>query len=307
MLAPTELHIRAALFRAIRTFFAKQNFLEVDTPIRQPVLLPEANIQPLRAGDYFLQTSPESCMKRLLARGSGNIYQICPCFRKEEKGRLHLEEFTMLEWYRVEASYLELIKDCRDLITFVVGELKLQFPQLAEKNNGLFRYLNEGDCLQQRLFTVTEAFATWCPLTLEEVLAKECFDEMLVEYIEPHLGQGELSFLYDYPVSMASLARKKHDDPMVAERFEMYIEGLEIANGFSELTDADEQRQRFEKERELLSKMVGEELSMPEKFLADLNKLPPSAGIALGVDRLFMLILGKSDITEAVSFAPDDL
>jgi len=145
------------------------------------------------------------------------------------------------------------------------------------------------------------------PLTLDEAVARDCFDEILVEHIEPHLGRGELSFLHDYPAGMASLARKKTDDPGVAERFELYIEGVEIANGFSELTDAAEQRRRFEKEIELLAERVEEEFSMPEKFLADLEKLPTCAGIALGVDRLLMLILGKNDINNVVTFAPDDL
>lgn len=307
MLASTELHIRAALFGAIRTFFTNRQFLEVDTPIRLPVLLPESNIQPLHADEFFLQTSPESCMKRLLAHGCGNIFQICPCFRKEEMGRNHLEEFTMLEWYRVDASYLELMEDCRELIAFVVGELKRRFPQLKNNITGLCYYSDRENGFPQHRLTVAEAFGKWSPLTVDEAIAGDCFDEILVEHIEPHLGRGKLSFLHDYPAGMASLARSRNDDPGVAERFEMYIEGLEIANGFSELTDAAEQRRRFDKERELLSKRVGENFSMPEKFLADLDKLPPTAGIALGVDRLLMLILGKNDITEVVTFAPDDL
>ena len=154
---------------------------------------------------------------------------------------------------------------------------------------------------------MAEAFARWSELTVEEAMARDLFDEILVEHVEPRLGRGKLSFLAEYPAEMASLARRKSDDPEVAERFELYIEGLEIANGFSELTDAVEQRQRFVKECGLLGEKMGERVAMPEKFLTDLENLPPCSGIALGVDRLLMLIMGKNDISQVVSFAPDDL
>lgn len=307
MLGPTELHIRAALLRAFRTFFTDRSFLEVDTPIRQPVLLPEAHIQPLRSGDFFLQSSPESCMKRLLAAGSGDIFQICQCFRKEERGRNHLEEFTMLEWYRVGASYRELMQDCLELTAFVVAELNSRFPHLMETSQSICCYKDEGAGFPKEQLTVAEAFARWSDLTVEEAMARDLFDEILVEQVEPRLGRGKLSFLSDYPAEMASLARRKTDNPEVAERFELYIEGVEIANGFSELTDASEQRLRFTRECELIAAKMTQKPAMPEKFLTELENLPACAGIALGVDRLFMLILGKDEISEVVSFAPDDL
>ncbi len=297
MLDSEGLHIRAAFFAAVRDFFWGQGFLEVDTPILYPALIPEANIVPITAGRNFLQTSPEQCMKRLLASGCAKIFQICPCFRREERGTLHLEEFKMLEWYRLEADYRDLMADCRDLLDFLVARI---LPLLPEND---FAAING----EWQHFTVQEAFGRYCPNSLADVLKAERFDENLVEYVEPQLGRTGPVILYDYPVEFASLAKKKNTNQKVAERFELYINGIEIANGFSELTDPDEQRARFFDEFEHIKGQGRHAGCMPEKFINDLAGLDRAAGIALGLDRLLMLFMGKNHINDVQSFSPADL
>jgi len=316
MLDVQGLRFRAAFFHSLRSFFIAQQFLEVDTPIRQPLLLPEANIQPLISEDAYLQASPELCMKRLLAVGCDRIFQLCNCFRKGERGRLHLEEFTMLEWYRAGAGYEDLMDDCEQLVSFLLVELGGMEGCAVGGNGGN----GSGDSLRpggrdriiamqppwERL-SVQAAFARFSPVSLEQALASDTFDELLVEYVEPYLGVERPLFLYDYPVALGSLARRKNGFPHLVERFELYINGIELANGFSELTDVDEQRQRFTEELRLMEKGGRQAMPMPERFLEDLAHLDQAAGIALGVDRLLMLLMGKRCIGEVVSFAPDDL
>ncbi len=299
MLSCEELRLRAALFAAVRAFFQEQGFLEVDTPVLQPVIIPEGNIIPLRAEKGFLQTSPEAYMKRLLAAGCENIFQICPCFRSEERGRRHLEEFTMLEWYRRGETYGDLMRDCEGLLQGLRTALLPLLPSIPPLS------------ASWQQISVADAFERYSPVALKEALARDSFDEILVEYIEPRLGQmedGMVSpvFLCDYPSSMASLARLKTSDDSLAERFELYIDGVEIANGFTELTDSCEQRARFVTELHYIEETRGEEYALPERFLKALDQIGGAAGIALGLDRLFMLILGKEDINDAVSFSPLD-
>ncbi len=305
MLDRQGLHLRAALFASIRDFFTSRGFLEVDTPLRQPVIIPESNIVPLIAEGQYLQTSPELCMKRILAAGCDKIFQLCPCFRKGERGRLHLEEFTMLEWYRRDADYRQLMDDCECLLNEVVdgmvGESTGTAPGGEDGALGRFELARPWPRL-----SVDEAFRRYSPLSLERSMADDCFEEMLVEHVEPKLGCAKPLFLYDYPVEMAALARKKPGDPNRAERFELYLHGVELANGYSELTDAGEQRQRFAAELGRMEKMGLVHGGMPERFLADLERLPAAAGIALGVDRLFMLLAGYGEIGRAVPFGPED-
>ncbi|THB79358.1 MAG: EF-P lysine aminoacylase GenX [Desulfobulbaceae bacterium] len=301
MLTREGLQLRAALLHSIRSFFRSQQFLEVDTPVRQPVVIPESTIDHLPSGEWYLQSSPEQAMKRLLAAGSGNIFQLAPCFRRGERGQRHLEEFLMLEWYRMDADYDALMQDCRDLIITVVAELsgepssqKLIADSALLKKN-----------LQQpwQRVTVHDGFLRYCPVSVEEALATGCFDEMLVEYLEPNLGVRNPEFLVDYPLSQASLARKKAGDNALAERFELYCDGVELANGFSELTDSSEQRIRFEEELE----RSGDDFSMmPERFLKELDKIDRAAGIAFGVDRFLMLLMAAPNIEDVVSMAPSD-
>jgi len=303
MLNLEGLHLRAALFRSIRSFFHNENFLEVDTPVRQPVLIPECNIVPIRAGSLFLQTSPEQCMKRLLARGCRRIFQICPCFRANEQGRQHLEEFTMLEWYRVDSDYQDLMTDCEKLLRHVFLELsgprQTRQPIFGSRLGTMF--LDEP---WERL-SVGESFEKLSPVTLKTAMLENRFDEIIVEHIEPHLGISRPTFLYDYPAECASLACLKPGDECLAERFELYIDGLELANGFSELTNPDEQRRRFLKELELLQPEHGE-MMLPERFLEELGGIEKAAGIAFGLDRLLMLLLSEESIDEVVSFSAAD-
>ncbi len=305
MLNTDRLHIRAAFFRLIRSFFYQQGFLEVDTPLRQPVYIPESNIIPLASEEAYLQTSPELCMKRLLAAGNSKIFQICHCFRKEEKGRLHLEEFQMLEWYRAGADYHQLMADCEALLQFLLKNLQ---EQLTSSNrlveHRFFSDIQMG--VAGNRLTVADAFAGYSPIKLEQALEDGCFDEVLVDYIEPRSGIFCPLFLYNYPLQLGSLARENTENPAVAERFELYIKGVEIANGFSELTDADEQRSRFEREIAIIHETFGRDVMMPERFLVDLEQLDTAAGIAMGVDRLFMLAINSRRITEGITFPPED-
>ena len=304
MLGIEGLQIRAAFLRSIRSFFYQNDFLEVDTPLRQAIYIPESNIVPISSENEYLQTSPELCMKRLLAAGSSKIFQICHCFRKEERGRLHLEEFQMLEWYRTGADYYQLMSDCEALLRYLLAQLsKTQASSNAIKYpffSGL-----KLDSKWERV-TVADAFLRYAAIELDEALKEGTFDEILVDYIEPHLGFSSPVFLYDYPVELGALARRKPGNESVAERFELYINGVEIANGFSELTDVMEQRRRFTHEITTIKANTGQNVHMPERFLSDLEQLDTAAGIAMGIDRLFMVAMNKQRITDVVTFSPED-
>lgn len=294
MLDVEGLHLRAAFFQAIRSFFQEQGFLEVDTPIRQPLIIPEHNIIPVPSANHFLQTSPELYMKRLLASGCEQIFQICRCFRYGERGRLHLEEFVMLEWYRLDADYTDLMLDCEKLFRFVVSEmadcsLPVELHEPWER------------------MTVEQAFCEYCSVSAVQALQEDRFDLLLVEEIEPHLGLQKPTFLYDYPLELASLARPKVSQPEVAERFELYVAGIELANGFSELTDPVQQRGRFEEEYGKMDRNLEKSAKMPELFLQDLEDIDQAAGIAMGLDRLFMLLLGRECLDDAVTFGVAEL
>ncbi len=300
MISKHGLQTRAVLVQSLRDFFISRDYLEVETPLRIPAPAPEAHIVPLRSEGWFLQTSPELCMKRLLAAGFPKIFQICKCFRAHERGDRHLPEFTMLEWYAAGADYFDLMDECEGL-----------FRHLA-------RALGGGESLAagarqislagswERL-TVAEAFRRYAPFSVEEALAEDLFDEALVVHVEPNLGCRTPSFLYDYPAELGALARLKPQDRSVAERFELYLNGIELANGFSELTDPVEQRQRFLFGQEGMRKAGFPCPPMPERFLAALDDMPEAAGIALGVDRLAMLFAGAESIEQVVAFTPEEL
>lgn len=304
MLDVEGLRFRADLFQAVRQFFRNQGFIEVDTPVRQPVLIPESNIVPLGSGSWYLQTSPELCMKRLLARGCEKIFQICPCFRAGERGSRHLEEFTMLEWYRLGSDYRELMDDCRSLICFIVESLRAE-PRYAAVIDGSW-FGNVDLSWEWERLTVAEAFERWASTSPEEALQTQRFDEIISIDIEPRLGLNAPAILYDYPAACGSLARLSDDDDSVAERFELYINSMELANGFSELTDAHEQRLRFDQELDKIEKSGSRRPIMPEKFLADLEHIDTAAGIAFGLDRLFMLLLSADIIEETIPFSARD-
>lgn len=294
MLDLKRLHLRAAFFQAIRCFFQNQGFLEVDTPIRQPLLIPEQNIVPVPSGTHFLQSSPELYMKRLLASGCEKIYQICRCFRSGEHGRLHEEEFVMLEWYRLDADYTDLMSDCESLLCFLQSKLTgCTFPVPLHE--------------PWARITVDLAFQKYCSVSPARALQEDRFDQLLVEKVEPYLGRERPVFLYDYPLELASLARPKTDKPHLAERFELYVSGVELANGFSELTDPVLQRSRFMEEYAKMDAGPKRSKKMPELFLQDLGRIDKAAGIAMGLDRLFMLFLDCGSLSDALTFSSDEL
>ena len=276
------------------------NFLEVDTPLRIPAPAPEEHIEALPSGNWFLQTSPEICMKRLLAAGYPQIFQISKCFRAGERGKLHLPEFTMLEWYAAGFDYRQLMNQCEEMIDAVANDLGF-------RSGIVWQGKKISLTSPWERFTVQEAFEKYAPLTLDEALSRDNFDEIMVEYIEPHLGIARPAFIYDYPAKLAALARLQSGNAAVAERCELYIGGLELANGFSELTDAREQRQRFEEALKIRAQKGYAAYPLPEKFLSALNNLPASAGIALGIDRLAMIFAKVNSIDEVVPFVPENL
>lgn len=291
---------RATIIQEIRRFFVDGGYLEVETPLRIPAPAPEAHIDAIPANDWFLQTSPELCMKRMLAAGYERLFQICHCWRAEERGRLHLSEFTMLEWYRANADYRAIMTDCENLMRALVAGLgqgtSISFRKMS---------IDVGD--EWERLTVREAFDRYSEISMEEALALDRFDEIMVESIEPVLGLERPTFIHDYPASRSALARLKADDSSVAERFELYIGGLELANAFSELNDPVEQRRRFEHEAAFREELRRQVYPLPEPFLAELATMPPSAGIALGVDRLVMVLLDAARIDDVVAFTPEEL
>lgn len=304
MISSDRLQQRSRLLQAVRSFFYTKNYLEADTPIRLPVLIPEPHILPFASEGWYLHTSPEICMKRLLARGNARLFQISHCFRKEEVGRLHQSEFTMLEWYHAGWSYVDLMRECEELVQYVVHEIPYMNGITGES------MLRAGRTIPLtspwEYVTVNEAFEKFADITAREAIEKDMFDELLVTKVEPKLGWEKPTFLYDYPVELGSLARSKKSDSTVAERFELYIAGIELVNGFSELIEPYEQKKRFERDCEII-KQKGREAGMPEKFLADLANMDETAGAALGFDRLFMLLSGAESITEVICLNPEDL
>ncbi|HUN53645.1 MAG TPA: EF-P lysine aminoacylase EpmA [Smithella sp.] len=294
------LQVRARLIQNIRCFFIRNGFLEVETPLRIPSPAPEENIEALPSGNWFLQTSPEICMKRLLAAGYTRIFQISKCFRAAERGDKHLPEFTMLEWYVAQYDYHQLMDQCEQLIQTVARDMGI-VGELMWQNKKI------NMALSWEKISVADAFLKYAPVTLEDALAQNKFDDILIDYIEPRLGINRPAFLYDYPARLASLAKLKDNNPALSERFELYIAGLEIANGFSELTDAREQKQRFEDALKTRAAKNWARYTMPEKFLHSLDALPPCAGIALGIDRLVMILAGKDKIDDVVAFTPENL
>lgn len=295
------LTVRAQVLQAIRQYFVERGFLEVETPLLIPANAPEEHIDPITALPWQLQTSPEICMKRLLCRGYQRIFQISRCWRADERGSRHLSEFTMLEWYRAGSDYRDLMDDCVGLLQQIATCCTAdgQFTRFDKKIDPMAKWEHLG---------VQEAFLRFAQTDALDSVQNGRFDELLVSLVEPELEKFDVPvMLVDYPAPMAALARLKADDPRFAERFELYLAGLELANGFSELNDPREQRDRFNEanhNRQLAGRSA---LPLPERFLAELSAMPPSAGIALGVDRLVMLVTGAATIDEVVAFRPEEL
>lgn len=295
-----NLELRAHILANIRDFFRRNDYLEVETPYRIPAPAPEAHIEAQPSGGWYLHTSPELCMKQLLAAGYSRVFQICKCFRKSERGNRHLPELTMLEWYTAGASYLDMMVQCEEMINAVVGEIGRAF-ELSYQGGRV-----DLTPPWERM-SVRRAFEKYAAVSVEESLEEGRFDEILALDVEPHLGNDRPLFLYDYPAACGSLARLKPDNVHLAERFELYIRGVEICNAFSELTDPYEQRTRFEKEMELRKSSEMAVYPLPEPFLQSLAKMPPAAGNALGLDRLVMLFADTAVIDDVVAFTPEEL
>ncbi len=299
------LALRARIIQAVRQYFTDQGFIEVQTPLLVRAPAPERNIRTFSVnqggakGRLFLIPSPELNMKRLLAQGLDKIFQLGPVFRMEERGRFHLPEFTMLEWYRTGADYNRLMKDCESLLTAICLAMDLDQRNIPWNGRGI-----DMSPPFPRL-TVEQAFfdlAGWTPGPAPD---PDRFDMDLVACVEPGLPDDRPVFLMDYPASMASLARLKPGSTDVAERVELYCAGLELANGFTELTDPEEQAERFREELLARRDRGLEEYPWPEDFLNALSAMPPCAGMALGIDRLVMLLTNSSEIDQVVAFPPE--
>jgi elongation factor P--(R)-beta-lysine ligase len=318
-----HLEARGRIVNAMREVFASHGFTEVETPALQvsPGLEPHLKAFATmleRPGEgpalRFLHTSPEFAMKKLLVAGMTRIFQLAHCFRNAERGATHSPEFSMLEWYRAGSGYLDLVADCEALLR-ATGARLMTWRGLVCNPHAAWERL-----------TVAEAFARHCGIDIlatvedRDALAaaaqplgiaphegdswEDLFFRVFLAPIEPRLGIGVPTVLYDYPIAMAALARPKASDPKLCERFELYVCGLELANAFGELTDAAEQRRRFEADKAKKRALYGETYPIDEDFLAALEMgMPESAGIALGFDRLVMLASGATHIDD-VLWAP---
>jgi lysyl-tRNA synthetase class 2 len=289
-----QLECRAKVIQGIRAFFLQRDFLEIETPVRSPEIAPEQFIRPFTSEGWFLSTSPELLMKRLLCAGYERIFQIAHCFRKDERGRQHNPEFALLEWYRANADYRQIISDTEELL----GSLA---ATLAAPGRLIYRGNKIDLSPPWPRLSVREAYLNWAGWDPFKHFDALRFDLDLSDKIIPRFSPVRPTVILDYPPQCAALARLRGGRPDVAERTEIFIGGLEIANGFSELADAAEQRKRFEIELEQM-RSEGKPAALPRKFLEALSDLPPSAGMALGVDRLAMLFSDAASIDDVLTF-----
>jgi lysyl-tRNA synthetase class 2 len=289
---------RALILDCIRSFFREQGFLEVETPIRAPAIAPEVFIVPFHSEGWYLAASPELHMKRLIAAGYEKLFQFSRCFRKGERGRWHNPEFTMLEWYRRGADYRIIIEDTEKLVAAVAQKLGLN-------NTIKYRGQEIDISLPWPRVTVKDAYvksAGWDPVTAHD---PERFDTDFISKVLPAFTPDRPTVLMDYPAAQASLAKLKPDNPLAAERAEVFIGGLELANAYSELADAKEQVKRFREAIEQIKQERGETMPLPEPFLKAVERLPECGGIALGIDRLVMLFCDAASIDEVMAFTED--
>ena len=296
-LAP-NLRRRAQIYDFIRAFFKERDFLEVETPIRAPAIAPEPFIVPFQSEDWFLAASPELHMKRLLAAGYEKLFQFSHCFRKGERGRWHNPEFIMLEWYRQGADYLGIIQDTEQLIASIANKLGL-------KNTIKYQGQKIDISLPWPRITVKDAYlksAGWNPVAANDPAR---FDVDFIDKILPAFSPLRPTVLIDYPAPQASLARLKPGNPFIAERAEVFIGGLELANAYSELVDAREQENRFREAIEEIRRERGQDMPLPESFIKAVARLPECGGIALGIDRLVMLFCDAASIDDVMTFTTD--
>ncbi|ROQ47187.1 lysyl-tRNA synthetase class 2 [Marinobacter sp. 3-2] len=300
---------RAQQLSFVRGFFAKRGVLEVETPVLGRCGVTDVNLDGIpaqvsagtRTGGW-LQTSPEYHMKRLLAAGCGSIFQISRVFRNGEQGRRHNPEFSMLEWYRTGFDDVTLMAEVSDL---VCGWLGCERPEIIQYRDALRRWahIDPFAATDRELMRRCEEWLE--PEQLADLGRDGCLDLLMSFAVEPNLGRRRPVFITGYPASQASLARvSKSDGYETAHRFELYVDGLELCNGYWELTDPGEQRLRFEADNELRRRSGKPEMGLDEAFLAALDQgLPECSGVALGLDRLLMLKLGVQDIREVLAFS----
>jgi lysyl-tRNA synthetase class 2 len=300
------LRVRAEVLATIRSFFAERGVLEVDTPVLSAATVTDLHLQSFvcrldcGAGQaLYLQTSPEFAMKRLLAAGMGAIFQIARAFRDGESGRRHNPEFTLLEWYRPGWDHHELMDEIDDLLAAVLDTSpadRLTYAQAFQRHVGVDPHKARSPDLQALVAQIGVR-------EVESLHRDDLLNLLLTHIVEPKLGRDRPNFIHDYPASQAALARIRSGDPALAERFEVYVDGVELANGYHELTDPAEQRRRFESDLEERSRRGLTVVPIDERLLAALEEgMPDCAGVALGVDRLVMLKIGVDDISEVIAF-----
>ncbi|MCM8612236.1 EF-P lysine aminoacylase EpmA [Accumulibacter sp.] len=297
-----NLRRRGEIVARIRAYFAAQGLLEVDTPQLCPATVTDPHLESIEVAGYgYLQTSPEYAMKRLLASGSGSIWQIAHVFRGNEIGRRHNPEFSMLEWYRVGFTPEQLMAEVASVARLALGEVRCashRYRDLFHRHLGL-------DPLRCSTAALRQAAREHGELAFDDADRDTWLELLMSQAIEPHLGRDELCFVIDYPPSQAALARLRNDidGQPVASRFELYFRGIELANGYHELLDAGEQRARFAADLQRRSELGLPAVPIDEDFLAAIGSgLPECSGVALGLDRLLMLALGADSLQEVMAF-----
>lgn len=303
------LQLRASLLDVVRDFFRERKVLEVETPLlsRYAITDPHLHSAVVRLTgperDFFLHTSPEFFMKRLLAAGSGDIWQACKVFRGAEQGRLHNPEFTLLEWYRVGFDHHRLMNEVAELLQLLLPERTSGEAETLSYRDAFLRHADIDPFAMSDTQLRDHAAAQGVDATMLE--RDDCLDLVASHVVYPQLGQGRVSFVTDFPASQAALARL-NPDGKTACRFEAFVNGTELANGFHELGDAQEQRQRFKAENRRRRANGLPEMPLDETLLAALAAgLPDCAGVALGFDRVVALAAGKKDIAGVLSFGFD--
>jgi len=306
---------KAKLLFKVRSFFEKRNVVEVETPLLSQGTVTDvyldgfiskynffADTSSDKDSDLYLQTSPEFLMKRLLSSGYGSIYQICKAFRHEQFGKHHNPEFTMLEWYRVGYDHFQLMDEVEALLVEVLACAKIEritYQELYIKKLAIDPLVCDiADLIN--LLKRRDMLSDWL---LEKPSTDILLQFIFSEIIEPTIGKDAPCFVYDFPSSQASLAKISVADPRVSERFECYFKGLELANGFNELTNAEQQLQRFESDNTLRKEQGKGQKVIDHRFIKALNYgLPECAGVALGIDRLMMIALKEDHIKKVISF-----
>jgi elongation factor P--(R)-beta-lysine ligase len=281
---------RAAILRAVRDWFAAQGFTEVEPNALTLSPGAETHIDAFEVDGRYLHTSPEFAMKKLLAAGERRIFFLGKTWRRGETGSLHAPEFTMLEWYRAAAPYEQIMDDCIEISRVAARAVNASALRWRERSCDPF--------MAAERITVRDAFAELSPVPMPA--GGDAFSAALVQHVEPNLGDGALTLLTEYPISEAALARPCRHDASVAERFELYACGVELANGFGELTDPVEQRRRLVEAMDEKEKRYGKRWPIDEDFLDALAHMPSSSGVALGFDRLVMLATGARHINDVL-------